>query len=1020
MNILSKLQRYWKLSVLSSFVLGEAITLTLHFDSNFAWGQVTSDNSLGSESSLITSPTPGTFQIEGGATRGTNLFHSFSEFSVPTLGIAYFNNTSEIQNIFSRVTGGSVSNINGLIRANGVNLFLLNPNGIIFGSNASLDIGGSFMGSTASSLSFADGSQFSATAPKTTPLLSVNVPFGLQYGGNAGSIQVQSSTLQVPDGETLALVGGDVLLNGTSLQAAGGRVELGGVAGTGVVGLSISANDLRLSFPDALVLSNVSLSNEAGVFVLAGGGGSIAINAQNLNMAEGSELLAGIAAGLGSSDSIAGDIEINTTGAINLTDESYIYNLVLVGAVGKGGDINITTGQLLISDGTQVAVGTSGSGDGGNLIVNASDSVQVIGTTLDGQFPSALGALTLGTGRAGNAEIRTRQLLISGGAQVGAGTFGSGNGGNLIVNASDSVQVIGTSTDGRASSGLYTQTEPGSTGMAGNLEITTGQLLLLDGAQVSASTLGSGNGGNLIVNASDSVQVIGTSANGIPSGLFNDTPGKGNAGNVEITTRQLLVFDGAYVDTKTLRSGNGGDLIINASDSVQVIGTSANGFPSLLITSTYGTGAAGNLVITTGRLLVLEGTQISASTFGSGDGGSLIVNAWDLVKLAGISSDGQASSSLNAGTTGTGTGGNLEIITGQLLVLDGSQVDVSTLGKGNGGNLIINASEGVQVIGTTPDGQFPSGLFALTTPRSTGNGGNINISTNNLDLSNGAVISSQSEGSGKAGGITIHALHALNLNNGEISATANLSDAGNINVEAPSIRLDNGASINANTFGGQGNINLNSADLVLRHGSNITTNAQGSSVIGGNITIDTGVLAALENSDISANSANFRGGNVTVTAQGIFGTEFREQLTPLSDITATGANSSLNGTVTINTPDVDPSQGLVNLPDEPANVEVAEGCQSAEEQVAIEFFNTGRGGLAPSPYEPLSSTEIWEDVPRSTQEAENLAAPTSASVPATRTDKIVEAQGWLINETGKVVLVAEVPATRSQHRCRLH
>ncbi|HEY9829041.1 MAG TPA: hypothetical protein V6D26_00585, partial [Stenomitos sp.] len=128
----------------------------------------------------------------------------------------------------------------------------------------------------------------------------------------------------------------------------------------------------------------------------------------------------------------------------------------------------------------------------------------------------------------------------------------------------------------------------------------------------------------------------------------------------------------------------------------------------------------------------------------------------------------------------------------------------------------------------------------------------------------------------------------------------------------------------------------------------------------------------------------------------------------------------VNGTVQIITPDVDPRQGLVNLPVEPVTVEVAQDCQSMGKQASIGFFNTGRGGLAPNPYEPISSSDIWEDVPSSTQETEleARAIPVSAA-PATPSNTMVEAQGWQINHKGEVVLVAEVPTTGTQSRCRL-
>ena len=152
--------------------------------------QVTADGTL---STTVTSADQRNFVIEQGDRSGGNLFHSFRDFSVSTGGSAHFNNAADVQNIFARVTGGNVSNIDGLIRANGAaNLFLLNPSGILFGANAALNIGGSFMGTTATSVRFADGVEFSADSTGTS-LLTVSVPIGLQMGQNPGAITVNNT-----------------------------------------------------------------------------------------------------------------------------------------------------------------------------------------------------------------------------------------------------------------------------------------------------------------------------------------------------------------------------------------------------------------------------------------------------------------------------------------------------------------------------------------------------------------------------------------------------------------------------------------------------------------------------------------------------------------------------------------------------------------------------------------------------------------------------------------------------------
>jgi filamentous hemagglutinin family protein len=926
--------------------------------------QIVGDNTLGAESSLVTPRIPRVFQIDGGATRGTNLFHSFSQFSVPTNGTARFNNALNIQNIVTRVTGESVSNIDGLIKANGTaNLFLLNPNGIIFGPNASLNIGGSFIGSTASSILFTDGTQFSTTPTQTTPVLTISVPLGLQYGANAGSIQVQGSTLKVPNGKTIALVGGNVQLNGAFLQVPGGRVELGGVAGTGTVGLSVEGNDLGLSFPLDLALSDISLTNGAEVNVLAGGGGSIALNAHNLNMKGESKLRAGIDSGLGSIGSSAGNIDINAIGAINLTEESFISNGVLKGGVGNGGSINITTGSLSVSNDAFLIVSTYGRGDAGSVNINARDTV-----SFDrGDASSEVNEGALGNG--GSINITTRSLFVSNGAQLSTDTYGTGDAGSVNINARDTVSFNGGD--------VYSSVEEkGALGKGGSINITTGSLFVSYGYLI-VDTYGTGDAGSVNINARDTVSFDDGAL--VFSDVNNGAIGKG--GSINITTGSLFVSNGTQLSADTYGRGDAGSVNINARDTVSF--DRAYAFSEV---NERALGNGGSINITTGSLFVSNGAFLTTSTYGTRNAGSVNINARDTVSFDDRT---RASSEVNEGALGNG--GSINITTGSLFVSNRAFLTTSTYGRGNAGSVNINARDAVSFDRGDVSSEVKKGAL--------GNGGSINITTGSLFVYNRGSLSASSNGNGRAG---------------------------NIEVAAHSIRLDNQGVIIATTSSGNGgDITLRVKDLLLmRHGSEISTTAGTAQAggDGGNITIDTDFIVAVpkENSNITANAFTGRGGNINITTQGIYGLQFRPRLTSLSDITAS-SNFGVNGIVQINTPDVDPSRGLAELPVEPVHkAEVAQGCQTGGKQASIEFFNTGKGGLAPNPYEPLSSSELWEDVPSPIRRTAASASTDNASTsPATQPDKIVEAQGWLINEKGKVILVAERHTTHSHGRCRL-
>lgn len=223
-----------QLGLVRALGVGEAIALALveiaTTVGNPAFAQITPDGSLGAESSVVTPDRnirglPGVL-IEGGAARGVNLFQSFSEFNVRELQRVYFANPAGIENILSRVTGSNPSNILGTLGVDGrANLFLLNPNGILFGANARLDIAGSFVASTADSLTFGDNLQFSATNPEAAPLLTVNLRPGLQYGTSYRGNIANAGNLAVGQGQTLSLAGSTVNSTG-SLEALSGTVQI--------------------------------------------------------------------------------------------------------------------------------------------------------------------------------------------------------------------------------------------------------------------------------------------------------------------------------------------------------------------------------------------------------------------------------------------------------------------------------------------------------------------------------------------------------------------------------------------------------------------------------------------------------------------------------------------------------------------------------------------------------------------------------------------------------------------------
>ncbi|MBE9118239.1 filamentous hemagglutinin N-terminal domain-containing protein [Lusitaniella coriacea LEGE 07157] len=856
-------------------ILPSLLILTLGLSATSATAQIASDGTT----NTIVVPAGNIFTILGGTTAGSNLFHSFSQFSVPTGGTAFFGNDANIANIFARVTGGSISNIDGIIATqNPANLFLLNPNGIIFGPNATLAIRGSFFASSAESIVFKDGVEFSAAQPSA--LLSVNVPVGLQMGSNPGSIINQSRASffgqtvglsTIAPKTTIGLVGGEVNLTGGGITAVGGRIEIGAVGSNSFVGLVPDAMGYRLNYNSTNSFADINLSQQA--FINGLENTNVQLRGDRVRLTEGANIVS------------------LTTGNFN------------------GGTINIDARQIEMDNRAGIVSITTTTTTGATINLRASESMNLVGVgstqalqdtsaILQGTFnPANVGttitSVTTRSGTAGKINIESPAISFSNGGLLVTTTIGSGTAGSLQLNATNRITVDSAS--------VFSGPVQGSTGNGGSIAINATDIILSD----SRPSL-------------PSLRDLSLRANAFRSAIASSTFGTGAAGDIDVQTKTLRILDGSGITNNSIadiapNAGAGGNLSIVASDWVEIQGTSRDGVSiSELDSSTDSTSRAGNLTVSTGRLLIRDSARITAATAG-GDGGRIALRARDSITL-----NNRGAIVTSASNTATGNSGSILLDTGNLNLTD-SQIAANNLSSGGqGGSLNISTRQNLKMT--------RSSITATTT---SGNGGDINLRVGELLLMRDNSLISTTAGQSGAGG-----------------------NGGNINITAPSI-----------------------------------------------------VGVPTENSDITANAFTGDGGNIQITTNNIFGLQFRPQLTPKSDITAS-SQFGVNGTVTVNRLDVDPAQGLtqlsVNLTD--PSERIISSCAAAQ---GNRFIVTGRGGFPPNPNEPLRSSSTWSDI----RDLSEFRGET-AEVEVEQAESI-EANSWRINEEGNVELVAVMTNTEA-------
>jgi filamentous hemagglutinin family protein len=664
-------------------------SLGILLSTNTIYAQVIPDSSV---NTIVTSPNRRDFTITGGGTAGTNLFHSFTEFSIPTGGAAIFDNALAIQNIFSRVTGPNISNLDGRLRANGTaSLFLLNPNGVIFGPKASLNIGGSFLATTATTIKFADGVEFSATNP--TPLLTMRVPIGLQFGSTPGNIALlrddanTGSILSLAPKQGFLLAGNNLQLNNTKITITGGRIDFAAVAGSGTIDLIPAGNTYRFNVPASLPRSNVTLTGTAESdtrIVLSGApAGSASITAQNLT--NNKAWIEGRVVGAGSVDVPSGDFIFDILDTIDMQG-GFFSTRINAGGVGKAGNIFINTGSLRMQQGAQITATLAGTGQAGNITVTARDRVSLAGYDADNYSTILSSSLRrTGKGNAGSVTVNAPAIFIGGGGVITGPSQGDGNGANIILNT-NSLDIAGGGQ-------IYTTTE--RAGKAGMIEINAGDRVTIVGDDPNWTD------DSLSLNPYSGIYVTAT------------TGSTGPGGDIRITTPSLQVKSGGQIDASTNGKGVGGTIAIQAANQLEVSGVSQfDQSPSTISTQSSNLGDGGILRLTAGDIRLDQSATITSRSSGDGDGGTIAITARSL--------------SLNNATinaeTAAGNGGNITLNLDQLLKLrDRSLLSASAGGRGNGGNLDIKA-------------QFMIGLenSDIVANAIQGRGGNIQITTQGI------------------------------------------------------------------------------------------------------------------------------------------------------------------------------------------------------------------------------------------------------------------------------------------------
>uniref|UniRef100_UPI0013567D0D two-partner secretion domain-containing protein n=1 Tax=Geminicoccus flavidas TaxID=2506407 RepID=UPI0013567D0D len=905
-----------------------------------AEAEVVLDGSVGSRGRLTLNGQEVRITPDMGATRGGNLFHSFEKFGVPKGDMVRFEGPTGLNNVISRVTGPDVSQIHGTLRSAvpDAAFWLLNPNGLVVGKDATIDVPGALHLSTADELRLEDGGKFSARDVAGSTLTAADPrSFGF-LGGPIGKLSVEASSLASPAERFLgkvSLTGGAVSVRGTTINAVGQLL----------VAAQEGAGEVPLDAPTATARDgSITLSGVQIIAALLSAGSNVRIEGGELVLDRGNLLAVSL---LPAGDPAAETMGMEVAGETITIRGSSELGLLGTSAAGAGGSpyLKVVANELTVDGGGMISTPTIG-GAAGDVTVVAdrillTNGAQVGSPSVEGPGTGGASGLTSITARdqltmtdgasvtsitstdmdAGNVVLNVGDLVMT---DAGIATFnftGNGAAGSVVIQADGQVRITG---DSRLNS-LTSNTKNG-----GDIDVRARSVTLDQGARVVTSTLAEGNSGFVTI-AADSVSMDRGAQ------LLTSSIGSGDAGSVQIDAKRLTLGTGTLIEAQNTGStGGAGSIVIRADDQaftdgavIRTLTTNARSGGNIavtgknvavggagLVTSTTGAGNAGSLTISADSIRLDQEGILLAITSGSGNAGSVQLNAREITLDSGARIDTE-----NIG--GDGAAGSVDIRAGdQVTISGGALVNSITTNGRNGGNITIVAGRLV----------LDQGAVLITSTAGSGDAGSVEISASDVEVANGARIDAESIGSGNAGSILVRAANEVRLDEGVISTGSLGSSGGQISIEAGQrLILENEAAILTAILGGQ------------------EGEQAGAIIIGGTGDSRTNAVVLDATSGIAASAPNVGdGGTIRIATEGLIARPGQ------IDASARQGNA---GTVATTSPQTDIVSSFAGLDAQvaPADRLLATSCDAREVASSLVVGAVRGGEDAFDPRRPLGS-----------------------------------------------------------------